>query len=196
MNRLREAYKNKYRDELKKELGLKSTMAVPNLERIVVNSGVGEAVDNKQALEDVIEIMTLITGQKPVVTSAKKAVSSFKIREGNEIGVKVTLRGDRMWDFFDKLVNITLPRVKDFHGLSPKSFDGSGNYSIGIEDHVVFPEIDPNKVQKLRSLQITLVISGNSDDNSKAFLDKFGFPFKKDGNWSKKSTREKVKKVV
>jgi len=182
MNRLREAYKNKYRDELKKELGLKSTMAVPNLERIVVNSGVGEAVDNKQALEDVIEIMTLITGQKPVVTSAKKAVSSFKIREGNEIGVKVTLRGDRMWDFFDKLVNITLPRVKDFHGLSPKSFDGSGNYSIGIEDHVVFPEIDPNKVQKLRSLQITLVISGNSDDNSKAFLDKFGFPFKKDGN--------------
>ncbi len=182
MNRLREAYKNKYRDELKKELGLKSTMAVPNLERIVVNSGVGEAVDNKQALEDVIEIMTLITGQKPVVTSAKKAVSSFKIREGNEIGVKVTLRGDRMWDFFDKLVNITLPRVKDFHGLSPKSFDGSGNYSIGIEDHVVFPEIDPNKVQKLRSLQIPLVISGNSDDNSKAFLDKFGFPFKKDGN--------------
>ena len=182
MNKLRQEYTNKYRDELKKELGLDSVMAVPSLQRIIVNSGVGEAVDNKQALEDVKEIITLITGQKPVVTQAKKAVASFKIREGNEIGVKVTLRGDRMWDFFDKLINITLPRTKDFRGVSLESFDGSGNYSLGIEDHVVFPEVDPNKVQKIRSLQVTLVISGKSDEASKAFLDKFGFPFSKYGN--------------
>ncbi len=182
MNRLKEQYTKKYREELKKELDLSSNMAVPKLEKIVVNSGVGEATTNSQAIEDMAEIMMLITGQKPVVTKAKKAVSSFKVREGDEIGVKVNLRGERMWSFFDKLVNVVLPRIKDFRGLSPKAFDGSGNYSLGIEDHIVFPEIDPNKVQKIRGLQITLVFSTDNDEYSKAFLNKFGFPFKRHGN--------------
>lgn len=182
MNRLKQLYTTKYRNELKKDLNLSSIMAVPNLQKIVVNCGVGEAVSNSQAIEDVVEMMGLITGQKPVVTKAKKAIATFKIRQGDEIGVMVNLRGERMWDFFDKLLNVVLPRTKDFHGFSPKAFDGSGNYSLGIVDHMVFPEIDPNKVQKIRSLQITLVFSSNEDTHSKAFLDKFGFPFKKHGN--------------
>ena len=182
MNRLRKLYTTKYKKELQKELGLDSIMAVPNLEKIVVNCGVGEAASNSQAIEEVVEIIQLITGQKPVVTKAKKAVSTFKIRQGDEIGVMVNLRGERMWDFFDKLVNVVLPRVKDFRGLSPKAFDGSGNYSLGLDDHIIFPEIDPNKVQKIRSLQVTLVFSTDDDEHSKAFLNKFGFPFKKHGN--------------
>lgn len=182
MNRLRKLYTTKYRKELQKELGLDSIMAVPNLEKVVVNCGVGEAASNSQAIEDAVEMITLITGQKPVVTKAKKAVATFKIRQGDEIGVMVNLRGQRMWDFFDKLVNVVLPRIKDFRGLSPKAFDGSGNYSLGIEDHIVFPEVDPNKVQKIRSLQVTFVFTSEKDEHSKAFLDKFGFPFKKHGN--------------
>ncbi len=182
MNRLQKEYTTKYRKELQKEFNLKSVMSVPKLEKIVLNCGIGEAVSNSQALDDVVEILTLISGQKPVVTKAKKAVSTFKVRQGDKIGVMVTLRGKRMWDFFDKLINITLPRTKDFHGFSAKAFDGSGNYSFGIEDHIVFPEIDPNKVQKIRSLQITFVISGKNDEYSKAFLNKFGFPFSKHGN--------------
>jgi large subunit ribosomal protein L5 len=181
MNRLREQYKTKYRGELQKELGLKSVMAVPRLQKIIVNCGVGEAVTNAEALNDVVEILSLITAQKPVLTKAKKAIATFKIRKGDNIGAMVTLRGERMWDFFDKLVNVTFPRIKDFHGFSKKAFDGSGNYSIGIEDHIVFPEVDPNKVQKIRSLQITFVMNG-TDESSKAFLDKFGFPFGKNGN--------------
>ncbi len=182
MNRLQKEYTSKYRDELKKELSLDSVMAVPKLEKVVINCGIGEAVTNSQALDDVVEIITLIAGQKPVITQAKKAVSSFKIRKGDKIGVMTTLRGKRMWDFFDKLINITLPRTKDFHGLSSKAFDGSGNYSFGIEDHIVFPEVDPNKVQKIRSLQITFVTSTRNDEHAKAFLNKFGFPFTKNGN--------------
>jgi large subunit ribosomal protein L5 len=182
MNRLKKQYTDKYKGELQKELKLNSSMEVPRLEKIIVNCGVGEAASNAQALEDVMEILTLVTGQRPVATKAKKAIAAFKIRQGDTIGAMVTLRGNRMWDFFDKLVNLVLPRTKDFRGLSPKSFDGSGNYSFGIEDHIVFLEVDPNKVQKIRSLQITLVISGDNDENSKAFLNKFGFPFSKDGN--------------
>ncbi len=182
MNRLKKLYKTKYRKELQKDLGLESIMATPNLEKIVVNCGVGEAITNSQAIEDTVEMLKLITGQQPVVTKAKKAVSTFKVRQGDAIGVMVNLRGERMWDFFDKLVNVVLPRIKDFRGLSPKAFDGNGNYSLGIEDHIVFPEIDPNKVQKIRSLQITLVFTNEEDNYTKAFLDKFGFPFKKHGN--------------
>ncbi len=182
MNRLYKEYTKKYKGELQKDLKLSSSMAVPRLEKIIVNCGVGEAASNAQALEDTIEILSLITGQKPVPTKAKKAIAAFKIRQGDTIGAMVTLRGGRMWDFFDKLVNLVLPRTKDFHGLSPKAFDGSGNYSFGIEDHIVFLEIDPNKVQKIRSLQVTLVISGDNDEHSRAFLDKFGFPFSKHGN--------------
>ena len=181
MNRLKELYTTKYRKELQKELNLDSIMAVPILQKIVVNTGLGEAVSNSQAIEEAVEMFSLITGQKPVVTKSKKAIATFKIRKGDEIGVMVNLRGERMWDFFDKLVNITMPRIKDVRGFSPKAFDGSGNYSIGLEDHIVFPEIDPNKVQKIRNMQITFVFSGK-DDYSKAFLDKFGFPFRKYGN--------------
>ncbi len=181
MNRLKTLYTTKYRAELQKELGLKSVMAVPTLKKIAVNSGVGEATTNPEALNETLDIIQTITGQKPVLTKAKKAVATFKIRQGDNIGVMTILRGDRMWDFFDKLINITLPRIKDFHGFTPKAFDGSGNYSFGIEDHIVFPEIDPNKVQKIRNLQVTFVFAGK-DEYSKAFLDKFGFPFRKYGN--------------
>jgi large subunit ribosomal protein L5 len=182
MNRLKEEYTKKYREELKKELGLSSVMAVPRLEKIVVNCGVGEAASNSEALKETMEMIQLITGQKPVSTRAKKAVATFKIRQGDEIGVMTILRGQRMWDFFDKLINVTLARIKDFHGFSAKAFDGSGNYSFGIEDHVVFPEVDPNKVSKIRSLQVTFVFSTKQDEHSRAFLNKFGFPFTKHGN--------------
>ena len=167
-----------------KEKGYGNPMQVPTLKKIVVNVGAGDAVSNSSALEEIIGILTLITGQKPIVNKAKKAISAFKIRQGLEIGVSVTLRGDRMWEFFDKLVNVVLPRTKDFRGLNPDSFDGAGNYSIGIEDHTVFIEIDPNNVTKVRSLQVTIVTSAKTDEEAKLLLDKFGFPFRKDVNRS------------
>ncbi|HNW32874.1 MAG TPA: 50S ribosomal protein L5 [Candidatus Dojkabacteria bacterium] len=182
MNRLQEEYNKTVSKELMKEQSYSNVMQVPTLKKIVVNVGAGEAVDNKAALDEIVEILTRITGQKPVVNKAKKAVSAFKIRQGMEIGVSVTLRGERMWQFFDKLVNIVLPRTKDFRGLSPRSFDGAGNYSLGIEDHTVFIEIDPNNVSKIRSLEVTIVTSAMNDKNGKALLDKFGFPFTKNVN--------------
>ena len=184
MARLKEEYNNKIKQELMKEGGFKNPMEVPMLKKIVVNVGAGEAVNNKTAIEEIVEILRLITGQKPVVNKEKKAVSAFKIREGMEIGVSATLRGDRMWEFFDKLVNVVLPRTKDFRGLSPKSFDGAGNYSLGVEDHTVFVEIDPNNVTKIRSLEITIVTTAKNDKDARLLLDKFGFPFKKDVNRS------------
>jgi large subunit ribosomal protein L5 len=184
MSRLREEYKEKIRSELLQEDTFSNVMAVPTLQKIVINVGVSEATTNSEALEDVIEILTLISGQKPVVTKAKKAVSSFKVRAGMEIGVMVTLRGDRMWDFFDKLINVVMPRTKDFRGLPVTAFDGAGNYSIGIEDHTVFPEIDANNVRKIRSLQVTIVTTAKEDKPAKMFLDKFGFPFREDVNRS------------
>lgn len=184
MARLKEEYNNKIKQELMKEGGFKNPMEVPILKKIVVNVGAGEAVNNKTAIEEIVEILRLITGQKPVVNKAKKAVSAFKIREGMEIGVSATLRGDRMWEFFDKLVNVVLPRTKDFRGLNPKSFDGAGNYSLGVEDHTVFVEIDPNNVTKIRSLEITIVTTAKNDKDARLLLDKFGFPFKKDVNRS------------
>lgn len=182
MSRLREEYKTKVRDELLKEGEFSNVMAVPTLEKIVLNVGVSEATTNSEAIDELVEILTRISGQKPVVTKAKKAVSAFKVREGMDIGVAVTLRGDRMWDFFDKLINIVMPRTKDFRGLPNTSFDGAGNYSIGIEDHTVFPEIDANNVRKIRSLQVTIVTTAKDDKSAKMFLDKFGFPFRKDVN--------------
>ena len=184
MNRLQEEYNKTVSKELMKEQSYSNVMQVPTLKKIVVNVGAGEAVDNKAALDEIVEILTRITGQKPVVNKAKKAVSAFKIRQGMEIGVSVTLRGERMWQFFDKLVNIVLPRTKDFRGLSPESFDGAGNYSLGIEDHTVFIEIDPNNVSKIRSLEVTIVTSAMNDKDGKALLDKFGFPFTKNVNRS------------
>ncbi len=165
-----------------KEQEYSNAMEVPTLKKIIINVGAGEAVENKAALEEIVEMLTKISGQKPVVNKAKKAISSFKIREGMDVGVSVTLRGDRMWQFFDKLINIVLPRTKDFRGLNPKSFDGAGNFSLGIEDHTVFVEIDPNNVTKIRSLQVVIVTTSVNDKDGKALLDKFGFPFIKNVN--------------
>lgn len=182
MARLREEYNKKIKKELLKELGYSNIMEVPTLKKIVINVGAGAVLNEADALEDIIDMVTLISGQKPIVNKAKKAVSAFKVREGMDIGVSVTLRGDRMWEFFDKLVNIVFPRTKDFRGLKVSAFDGAGNYSIGIEDHTVFPEIDANNIKKIRSLEVTLVTSAKDDKSGKAFLDKFDFPFKKDVN--------------
>ena len=184
MARLREEYNKKIKQEVMKDLGYKNPMQVPTLEKIVVNMGVGEVIANHSALEEIIEMFRLISGQNPVVNKAKKAISSFKIRQGQDVGVSVTLRGARMWEFFDKLVNVVFPRTKDFRGLKASSFDGSGNFSVGIEDHTVFVEIDPNQVSKVRSLQVTIVTTADNDKDAKVFLDKFGFPFVKDVNRS------------
>lgn len=182
MNRLQEEYNNKIKKEIMKEKGYTNPMMVPTLKKIVINVGAGETITNKSAMEEIVDMLTKISGQKPIINKAKKAVSAFKIRQGMEIGVSVTLRGERMWDFFDKLVNIVLPRTKDFRGLSTKAFDGSGNYSLGIEDHTVFIEIDPNNVTKIRSLEVTIVTNAKNDADAKLLLDKFGFPFRKDVN--------------
>lgn len=184
MNRLLEEYNNRIKKEIMQEMGYTNPMQVPTLKKIVVNVGAGESVTNSSAIEEIVQMLTLITGQKPVVNRARKAISSFKIRKGLEIGVSVTLRGERMWHFFDKLVNIVLPRTKDFRGLNHKSFDGAGNYSLGVEDHTVFVEIDSNNVTKIRSLEITIVTSAENDKEGRLLLDKFGFPFKKDVNKS------------
>lgn len=184
MTRLREEYNNRIRKEMMEEFGYTNIMEIPTLKKIVVNVGAGAAVKEAEALEDIVGIVTQITGQKPIVNKARKAVSAFKIREGMDIGVSVILRGDRMWEFFDKLVNVVFPRVKDFRGLDPKGFDGSGNYSVGIEDHTVFPEIDANNIRRVRSLQVVIVTTANDDKGGRLLLDKFGFPFKKDVNRS------------
>ena len=184
MARLREEYNQKIRKDLMKELGYSNFMEAPTLKKIVINVGAGATLTEPEAMEEIVDMVTKISGQKPVVNKARKAVSAFKVREGMEIGVSVTLRGNRMWEFFDKLVNIVFPRVKDFRGLEVSAFDGSGNYSIGIEDHTVFPEIDANNIRKIRSLEVTIVTTAKDDKSGKAFLDKFGFPFKKDVNRS------------
>jgi large subunit ribosomal protein L5 len=184
MARLKDEYNNRIKAELMKEGGFKNVMEVPTLKKIVVNVGAGEAITNKTALEEIAKILELISGQKPVINKAKKAVSAFKLREGMEIGVSVTLRGDRMWEFFDKLVNVVLPRVKDFRGLSAKSFDKAGNYSIGLDDHTIFLEIDPNNVAKIRGLEVTIVTTAKDAKSGKMLLDKFGFPFIRDVNRS------------
>jgi len=184
MARLREEYNKRIKEEIMKDMGYENPMEVPTIEKIVVNVGAGEAVSNSSALDEIVQMLTEITGQKPVVNKAKKAISSFKVRQGMEVGVSVTLRGDRMWEFFDKLVNIVFPRTKDFRGLNPKSFDGAGNFSVGIDDHTVFIEIDPNNVSKVRSLQVIIVTTAKNDKEGKVLLDKFGFPFIKDVNRS------------
>lgn len=182
MTRLKDEYNKRIRKELVKELGYSNIFEVPTLKKIVINVGAGDAINESDAIEDISGILMQISGQKPVVNKARKAVSSFKLRAGMEIGVSVTLRGDRMWEFFDKLVNIVFPRTKDFRGINSKSLDGSGNISIGIDDHTVFPEIDANNIKKIRSLEVTIVTTAKDDKSSKAFLDKFDFPFIKDVN--------------
>ncbi len=177
--RLKKLYNEKLRKELKKELNLDNIWSVVSIEKIVINVGLGDAKSDEKLLENMMEDIALITGQRAVKTKAKKAISNFKIREGQNIGLKVTLRGDRMWEFFDRLVNIVLPRVKDFRGVQVKAFDGNGNYSLGLKEHTVFPEIDPNKVTKPHGLQINIIMKNGNDDASYLLLKKLGMPFYK-----------------
>ncbi|MCL2411111.1 MAG: 50S ribosomal protein L5 [Treponema sp.] len=179
MPRLKTIYKEKVAPEMFKEFGYKSTMQIPKLQKIVVSMGVGEAIQNKKLLDAAVDTLTQITGQKAVKTKAKKSIANFKIREGQEIGAKVTLRGPMMYEFFDRLVNVALPRVKDFHGISQNAFDGNGNYSMGIQEQIIFPEIDFDKIEKVAGLNVVIVTSAKTDAEAKAFLQKFGMPFRK-----------------
>jgi large subunit ribosomal protein L5 len=156
-------------------------MQVPRLEKVVVNIGVGEALDNAKALESAVTDITRITGQKPIITKARKSIANFKLREGRAIGVKVTLRGERMWAFFDRLVNVALPRVRDFRGISPNSFDGRGNYTLGLHEQLVFPEIDYDKIDKLRGFEVTIVTTAGTDEEGLQLLTMLGMPFRKEG---------------
>ena len=178
MARLAEKYNSQIRDQLRDKFGLKNIYEVPKIEKINVNIGVGEAVSDSKIINKAIEDLTLITGQKPVVTKAKKSIAGFKLRQGLSIGCKVTLRKKRMYEFLDRLVFIALPRVRDFKGLSRKSFDGSGNYSIGIKEQIIFPEIDYDKIDKVRGMDITIVTSTSNEDHSYELLKSFNLPFK------------------
>ena len=179
MNRLLEQYKNEFAPALQKELGLKNVMQIPKITKVVVNIGVGEALDNPKALDAAVNDLTIITGQKPVVIAAKKAISNFKLREGRQIGVKVTLRGEKMWAFLDRLINVALPRVRDFRGISADSFDGRGNYTLGLTEQLIFPEIQYDKIDKVRGMEISIVTTAESDDHARQLLSKFGMPFRK-----------------
>ncbi len=165
--------------ELQKELDVKNVMALPRLTKIVINSGLGEAKLNKDIIDEMVRDVAMIAGQKPVVTMTRKAISNFKIRENMPIGVKVTLRGDMMWYFLDRLISIVLPRIKDFRGVPVKSFDGRGNYAVGIKEHTVFPEVDATKVSKLRGLQVIICTNTGNDDQARLLLEKLGMPFQK-----------------
>jgi large subunit ribosomal protein L5 len=176
--RLREAYNKTIKNSLKSKLNFTSMMQVPRLEKIVLNVGIGEAHSNANLLNSTLEELTLITGQKAVKTVAKKPISNFKIREGYEVGCRVTLRGNKMYEFLDRLINITLPRVRDFRGLSPKSFDNFGNYNFSLMEQIVFPEVDFDKVEKIHGINITIVTNSKNREEAKALLDEFGMPFR------------------
>ena len=177
--RLKKIYTEQIAPELHKEFNYKSTMQIPKLEKIVVSMGVGEALQNKKLLDEAINNLSQITGQKAIKTKAKKSIANFKIRAGQEIGAKVTLRGSMMYEFFDRLVNVALPRVKDFRGINQNAFDGHGNYSLGIEEQIIFPEIDFDKIEKIAGLNVCIVTTAKTDAEAKAFLGKFGMPFRK-----------------
>ncbi|MFZ5879831.1 MAG: 50S ribosomal protein L5 [Chloroflexota bacterium] len=179
MNRMLELYKNEVAPALFKSFEFKNVMQVPRIQKIVVNIGLGEALDNPKAIEAATSDMMQITGQKPVTTKARKSIANFKLREGRLIGSKVTLRGDRMWAFLDRLVNVALPRVRDFRGISPNAFDGRGNYTLGLKDQLVFPEIEYDKIDKLRGMEITIVTTARNDDEARALLKMLGMPFSK-----------------
>jgi large subunit ribosomal protein L5 len=176
--RLRERYVKEVLPALMKEFSLKNPMAAPKLDKIILNMGVGEATQNAKLIDPAVTEVTQITGQKPVVTKAKKSIAQFKVREGMPIGVMVTLRGDRMYEFFDRLVNVALPRVRDFRGVPTKSFDGRGNFTLGVRDQLIFPEIDYAKVEKLKGMNITIVTSAGTDDQARALLKHMGMPFR------------------
>jgi large subunit ribosomal protein L5 len=179
--RLKVRYAEQLRGQLQDELSLGNVMEVPRLLKIVVNMGVGDAVAQSSLLEGAQADLTTITGQKPLVTRAKKSIAGFKVREGNAIGAKVTLRGDRMWEFLDRLISIAIPRIRDFRGLNPRSFDGAGNYTFGLTEQLVFPEIDYDSIDQPRGMDITIVTTARTDAEGKALLDSMGFPFKREG---------------
>jgi len=179
MNRLKEEYRNNVIPELQKALNLPNIMQVPGIEKVVVNIGMGEAMDNPKALEAALGDVSKITGQKPVITKAKKSIANFKLREGREIGIKVTLRGEKMWAFLDRLLNVVLPRVRDFRGISPNAFDGRGNYSIGLKEQLIFPEIDYDSIDKVRGMEITIVTTAKNDEHAAMLLQMLGMPFRK-----------------
>lgn len=179
MNRMHERYTKEVAPALFKSFGFKNVMQVPRIEKVVVNIGLGEALDNPKALDAATSDLTIITGQKPIQTKARKSIANFKLREGRLIGTKVTLRGDRMWSFIDRLLNIALPRVRDFRGVSANAFDGRGNYTLGLKDQLVFPEIEYDKIDKLRGMEITIVTSAKNDEQARALLQLLGMPFSK-----------------
>jgi large subunit ribosomal protein L5 len=179
--RLRARYDDEIKARLKEQLELANPMEVPRLAKIVVNCGVGKATQQASLLEGAVTDLRLITGQKPLVTKAKKSIAGFKLREGNAIGVKVTLRGDRMWEFFDRLITLAIPRIRDFRGLDPDGFDGSGNYNFGVTEQLIFPEIDYDKVDTVRGMNITIVTTARTNEEGKALLDAFNFPFRRPG---------------
>lgn len=180
MNNMRERYQKEIAPALQKQLGLQNVMQIPRIKKVVVNIGLGEALDNPKALDAAVSDLTAITGQKPVITKARKSIANFKLREGRAIGTSVTLRGERMWSFLDRLMNIVLPRVRDFRGVSAESFDGRGNYTLGLREQIIFPEIEYDKVDKVRGMEITIVTSATTDDQSLALLQMLGMPFRKD----------------
>ena len=177
--RLKSKYLQEIKPALKKEFKIANVMAVPNLTKIVINSGLGEAKEDKNIIEEMARDLAMLTGQKPVVTKSKKAISNFKLKENIPIGLKVTLRGNMMWYFIDRLISIVLPRIKDFRGIPRKSFDGKGNYALGISEHTVFPEVDATKVSKLRGLQVIICTTAGKDELAEALLEKLGMPFQK-----------------
>ena len=178
MNRLQERYTNEITKNLMKKFGYESTMQIPKMEKIVINIGVGDAVNNSKFLEEAVEELTLISGQKPIVTTAKKSIAGFKVREGQAIGCKVTLRGERMYEFADRLINLALPRVRDFRGVNPNAFDGRGNYSVGIKEQLIFPEIDYDKIDKIRGMDINIVTTAQTDEEARELLKLMGAPFR------------------
>jgi large subunit ribosomal protein L5 len=177
--RLKVRYREEIAPRLQAELGLDNSMQVPTLEKIVLNMGIGEAINDKKAIDEALDELGLIAGQKPRVNRARKSIANFKVREGMPIGVSVTLRGARMWEFLDRLLAVAIPRVRDFRGLNPRAFDGRGNYSVGASEQLIFPEIDFDKVTTTRGLNITIVTTADNDEHGKALLDAFGFPFRR-----------------
>ena len=178
--RLKVRYETEAKPALQSALGLTNTMQVPRFVKIVINMGVGKATQQKSLLDGAVTDLQIITGQKPLVTKAKKSIAGFKLREGNEIGAKVTLRSDRMWEFYDRLVTLAIPRIRDFRGMSPKQFDGRGNYTFGVTEQLIFPEIDYDNIDAVRGMDITIVTTAETDDHGRALLRALGFPFRRD----------------
>ncbi len=179
--RLKQRYQDEIKDALKSELGVENVMQVPRLTKIVVNMGVGRATQQRSLLDGAVTDLTIITGQKPSIRKAKKSIATFKLREGNEIGAMVTLRGDRMWEFYDRLVSLAIPRIRDFRGMPPNQFDGHGNYTFGLTEQLVFPEIDYDNIDSVRGMNITIVTTADTDEHGRALLRALGFPFRREG---------------